>query len=180
MLFDYIDAFFGIIKLFVYKLIYFKRINFMKIPIMNKNFSISIKKSSKIIFGKNFRGRRGFSIRSYDGGVVIFGDNCFFNDNCIISCRKKIVVGDNVKFGPNVQIYDNDHDYKRNINEYLLSEIKIGDNSWIGANCTILRGVKIGKNCVIAANTVVKHDVPDNTVIYNKIDIREKKINEKE
>ena len=43
--------------------------------------------------------------------------------------------------------------------------VTIGNDVWIGANCTILPGVTIGNNVVVAAGAVVTKDVPDNCVV---------------
>ena len=49
--------------------------------------------------------------------------------------------------------------------EYLADVgANTGDNVWIGAKATILRGVAIGDNAVIGANAVVTKDVPANAV----------------
>ena len=73
---------------------------------------------------------------------------------------------------PNVQIYDHDHDYvcEGGIakGKYITGPVEIGSNVWIGANCVILRGTKIGDNCVIGANSVVKGEIPANSVVYQK------------
>ena len=45
------------------------------------------------------------------------------------------------------------------IREYRLGEVNIGDNVMIGANCTILPGVTIGDHAVIAAGSVVTKNV---------------------
>ena len=79
-------------------------------------------------------------------------------------------------FGQNVLLFDHDHDYKKNIKNFIRSSITIGDNVWIGANCIILKGVKIGNNVVIAANTTVKEDIPDNTLYYQNKTYNAKKI----
>lgn len=39
--------------------------------------------------------------------------------------------------------------------------IAVGDDTWIGANATLLPGVTIGKCCLIGAGSVVTRDVPD-------------------
>ena len=45
-------------------------------------------------------------------------------------------------------------------------EIKIGDNVWIGWNCTVLKGVQIGENSVVAAGSVVlRGKYPNNSLI---------------
>lgn len=36
----------------------------------------------------------------------------------------------------------------------------LGDNVWVGANCTLLPGTRIGDSVVIAAGSVVRGDVP--------------------
>ena len=43
-------------------------------------------------------------------------------------------------------------------------KVKIGDNVFIGANTTILKGVTIGNNVIIAAGSLVTKDIPDNSV----------------
>ena len=39
---------------------------------------------------------------------------------------------------------------------------------WIGANVLILRGTTVGDNAVIAAGSVLRGEVPANTVYYTK------------
>ncbi|QCX34774.1 acyltransferase [Caloramator sp. E03] len=50
--------------------------------------------------------------------------------------------------------------YKRKVAPVVLEE-----GCWIGANATILCGVKIGKCSVVAAGSVVNKDVPEYTVV---------------
>lgn len=42
----------------------------------------------------------------------------------------------------------------------------IGSHTLIGANVTILPGVKIGHNVIIKAGTIVSKDVPDDTIAF--------------
>jgi acetyltransferase-like isoleucine patch superfamily enzyme len=46
------------------------------------------------------------------------------------------------------------------IDEYRLGDVVIGDEVMIGANSTVLPGVVIGDRAVVAAGTVVHKDVP--------------------
>ena len=82
----------------------------------------------------------------------------------------KITIGNNCLFGENVKIYDHDHIFNRqtaiNKQGFKCKEIKIGNNVWIGSNCTILKGVTIGDNSVIGAWTIVRSDIPSETVAY--------------
>lgn len=103
------------------------------------------------------------------GGSLIIGEKCFFNNNCSIICLEKIEIGANSTFGPNVVIVDHDHNYKKSNGEkFIKSEIKIGKNVWIGSNVVILRGVTIGDNSVVAAGSIVNKDIPNNTLFYQK------------
>lgn len=115
--------------------------------------------------------RNNVSFRASKGGCLEIGTS-FFNLNCTIMCMKKVCIGDNCLFGPNVVIVDDDHDYKaqgalRGCN-FLTDEVIIGNNVWVGANSVILRGTHIGDNCVIGAGCVVKGEYLDNTIIYTE------------
>lgn len=106
-------------------------------------------------------------------------DGVFINSNCQIIAHKKIEIGRNVCIGPNVVIVDHDHVFGKNGVEkksFKAKEITIGDGTWIGANCVILKGTKIGKNAVIAAGSVVNCDVPDNVIFVQKRENRLKQI----
>ena len=93
----------------------------------------------------------------------------------MIVCRKEITIGKGVTIGPNVVIYDHDHDMV-NRGNLVCKSISIGDNTWIGAGSTILKGVSIGDNSVIAAGTIVTKDVPNNTLVRSQITLVTKEI----
>lgn len=101
-------------------------------------------------------------------GRLKIGSHVFFNTNCCVSCMGKVTIGDYCKMGNNLVIVDHDHNYKNAEGEYLIGEISIGDRVWIGANCTILKGARIGNDCVIAAGSVVKGEIPNGTIFYQK------------
>lgn len=49
---------------------------------------------------------------------------------------------------------------------FTTAEIEIGENVWVGANVSILKGAKIGNNCIIATGAVVlKGTYPENSVL---------------
>ncbi|MGG5775169.1 heptaprenylglyceryl phosphate O-acetyltransferase [Bacillus subtilis] len=69
---------------------------------------------------------------------------------------EKISVGTNTIIGYNTTILA--HEYL--IHEYRIGKVLIGDEVMIGANTTILPGVKIGDGAVVSAGTLVHKDVP--------------------
>lgn len=46
-----------------------------------------------------------------------------------------------------------------------VAPVVIGDNVYIGGNCTIYPGVRIGSHAVVAPNSAVSHDVPSGTMV---------------
>lgn len=47
----------------------------------------------------------------------------------------------------------------------IFGRIRIGNNVFIGNNCTILPNTTVGNNCIIGAGSVVRGEFPDNSVI---------------
>lgn len=97
------------------------------------------------------------------GSNITLGDYVFFNFNCVILDPAPVVIGDNVLFGPNVQIYTATHpiDYlERRSGLEFASAIEIGSDVWIGGSVVISPGVTIGSQSVIGAGSVVTKDIP--------------------
>lgn len=69
---------------------------------------------------------------------------------------ERIQVGNNTVIGYNTTILA--HEYL--IEEYRLGDVSIGDRVMIGANSTILPGIKIGDGAIVSAATLVHKDVP--------------------
>jgi maltose O-acetyltransferase len=102
------------------------------------------------------------------GYNIQFGDNFYANHNCIILDVNTVTIGDNVMFGPAVQVYAATHPPEakaRNAGRELGYAIEIGDNAWIGGGAIISPGIKIGENVVVGAGSVVTKDMPANVVI---------------
>lgn len=74
---------------------------------------------------------------------------------------EKITVGENSIIGYNTTLLA--HEYL--IREYRLGEIVIGNEVMIGANVTILPGVKIGDGATVSAGTLVHRDVPSGAFV---------------
>lgn len=168
----------SLLKLWLLKMVYFSKIKFH----LNESISIStrirVSGQGKIILGKQISTRRNVEFNSNQGGIINIGNHTFFNNNCILASHEKIEIGEDCSFGPNVVVYDHDHDFKihggKKLEKYKTSPIKIGNNVWIGANVIILRGVTIGDNSVIAAGTIVREDVRKNVIYHSKIDNSQK------
>ncbi len=102
------------------------------------------------------------------GFNISFGSNVFLNMNCCILDVVPIKVGDDVMFGPNVQIYGATHplDSKTRLTGLESGKkIIIENDVWIGGGAIICPGVTIGKGAVIAAGAVVVKNVTEYVLV---------------
>jgi acetyltransferase-like isoleucine patch superfamily enzyme len=90
-----------------------------------------------------------------------------------IYCQNKIEIGNHVKIGANVVIYDTDFHsldfFNRrsgltDMKDTKTAPVIIEDDVFIGAHTTILKGVTIGKNSIIGACAVVTKSIPPNQI----------------
>lgn len=99
------------------------------------------------------------------GYNIEVGENFYANYSCTILDVNRVIIGDNVMFGPNVQVYTATHplDAKERIKGLESSKsITIGNNVWIGGGAILLPGINIGENTTIGAGSVVTKDIPKN------------------
>ena len=101
------------------------------------------------------------------GYNIEIGENFFANYNLTVLDVGKVLIGENVQFGPNVSIYTAGHpihpDSRNSGYEYGIG-ITIGDSVWIGGSTCVMPGVTIGENSVIGAGSVVTKDIPANVI----------------
>ena len=161
---------YNVLRMFLLKVLHHGNFKTSFIQNIHPSTEISICGGGQLELSHSIFTRRGVSLRT-SGGHMIIG-TCFFNQGCSVTCLKRIKIGDNCLFGPNVVIIDHDHDYhflntKRG-SEYIYKEILIGNNVVVGANSVILKGSVIGDNAMIGAGSIVSENVPANSIYYNK------------
>lgn len=143
---------------------------------------VMVARGGTFSIGKNFamnNGIKGNPIGCYErctffvdrGAVLTIGDNVGMSQAALI-CHKSIFIGNNVKIGGGVCIYDTDfhsldpvirrssEDFKNRAEKPVV----IGNDVFIGAKSIILKGVTIGENSVIGAGSVVTKSVPANQI----------------
>ena len=110
---------------------------------------------------------RGTLISGDAGKITLNG--CYINRNCTIVSQNEISIGRGVTIGPNVCIYDHDHNLKflldKKLSPIVSAPVVVEEKVWIAANATILKGVRIGKGAVVAAGSVVTKDVPPYAIV---------------
>ena len=125
-----------------------------------------------ISIGSNFSCWRHCTLVASEGGGIEIGDRVAFNANVYLnaSIGGHILLGDDVLIAPNVVMRTSDHvtmDKSKPIRQqgHESREIIIEDDVWIGANATIVGGVRIGQGAVIGAGAVVTRDVEPYTIV---------------
>lgn len=162
----YIDLAFNFIRVLFLKTRHFNKLSIDWIQFFGKRSSIVIKGHSKVIIGRGIISKNNLNIRVVNARLTI-SRGSFFNHNCSITALENIAIGEKCSFGNNLVIVDHDHDYKHG-QGFITSEIIIGNNVWVGANCIILSGTTIGDNCVIAAGSIIKGQIKENTLVIQK------------
>lgn len=109
---------------------------------------------------------------------IELGEGVHIGKDCVLmAAESKIIIKDNVVFGPHIFLIGGDHRFDivgktiKSIQEKRPqddADIIIDEECWIGANCIILKGVHIGRGCVIGAGSIVTKDVPPYTIFTNK------------
>jgi maltose O-acetyltransferase len=101
------------------------------------------------------------------GYNISIGENFYANFDCIFLDVCKIIIGNNVFFGPRVGVYTAGHPIDATVRNTLLEfgkPIIIGNNVWIGGNVIINPGINIGNNVIIGSGSVVTKNIPDNVI----------------
>lgn len=152
------------------------------------NFSI-VGNGQKVLIGENNLLGASIILETKEAKVEI-GDNVYMG-NIQIICKSHIKFGNNILVAWGATFYDHDShsldylerredirnalsDFNNHKGNYLKNKnwsivnskpITIGDDTWIGTEALILKGVTIGKGAIVGAHSVVTKDVPPFTVV---------------
>ena len=95
---------------------------------------------------------------------VVVGDNCKIQNN--VSLYKGVILGNNVFIGPGVTFTNDLYPSVEGWDDSKILSTTVEDGASIGANTTLICGVKIGENSLIGAGSLVTKDVPKNSLSY--------------
>ena len=98
---------------------------------------------------------------------LVIGNRVALSDLTHISCVEVIQIGDDCLLGSKIYIGDHHHGNVSDIREVLdvapaqrplggISEINIGEKTWICDGAVILPGTRIGRCSIVGANSVVR------------------------
>lgn len=140
---------------------------------------VDVEMGGRVEIGRNFRMNNG---RYYNkigrqqpcmlvvskGALLEIGDGVAMSATTIV-CRYAVRIGHHVKIGGNCVLYDSDfHSLYSEIRRDVVADreqansaaVVIGNDVFIGAHSTILKGVQVGDGAVIGACSVVRKSIP--------------------
>jgi maltose O-acetyltransferase len=101
------------------------------------------------------------------GYQIRIGARVFANFGLVALDVAAITIGDDVQFGPNVQLLTPTHPTDAGLRRAkweAARPITIGANAWLGGGAIVLPGVSIGEDTVVGAGAVVTRDLPAGVV----------------
>ena len=110
-------------------------------------------------------------------GVVFKGDRAiaFYTANLDCSVPNMITIGDETTITARVTILVHDYSIQHGLSainkdfpDHIVQHVApvvIGKNCFIGNDSILLPGTTIGDNCIIGAGSVVRGNIPDNSVV---------------
>jgi acetyltransferase-like isoleucine patch superfamily enzyme len=100
---------------------------------------------------------------------LVLNTPSYIGDSAWLQLRGKLTIGSGTIIGPRLKVHTANHRYEGKMipydDIYEVKDVEIGENVWIGADVTIMPGVKIGEGVVVAACACVTKDVPDYAVV---------------
>lgn len=108
------------------------------------------------------------------GATLVLEDGVYMNEGCRVTVVESARIGADTLFGPNVQIYDHDHEFdRRGVSSKLLqAPVSIGHRCWLCANTVVTRGCSIACCSLVSANSVVTRDLNEAGALYAGVPAR--------
>lgn len=139
---------------------------------------VYIRGKRHIRWGQGFTTGVGLRMDAFvETGIAIhIGNGVQLNDYVHIAAIESVTIGNDVLIASKVFITDHNHgSYGKNgqhssptiapaERQLVSAPVIIEDRVWLGENVSVLPGVRIGEGVVVAANSVVTHDLPPNTI----------------
>ncbi len=126
---------------------------------------------NNVVIGKHARIQ---AIKKYNKQIfkpiIIFEDNSSCQQNLHLTCAEKVIIGKNTALAANVTITDINHQYRNpnlpvELQDLDVEPVQIGPDCKIYNNVVILGGTTLGRHCVVGANSVVKGNFSDYSII---------------
>jgi len=126
-------------------------------------------KTGRLIAGRGVRIARDCVIVVGGQGLLSLGTRTIVGPYTRIMAASEVRIGARCMISWNCSIFDSigHRMWMQGQDEAEIeAPIVVGDDVWIGPYSIIMKGVTIGNNCIVGAGSVVRRDVPPNTLVY--------------
>lgn len=107
----------------------------------------------------------GADIEVFPKASLNIGNGAAFNINSTIICGDNITIGENVSFGRDVTVRDNNGGHFMSRRVYKVNRpVTIGQHSWLCEQSMVMPGSKIGVGVIVGARSVVSGKLPNFTL----------------
>ncbi len=100
--------------------------------------------------------------------LILYKD-VYIGPEAWMDLRGKLSIGNGTIIGPRIKVHTSNHNWNGNMlpydDKYIIKDIFIDENVWIGADVTIMGGVSIGEGAIIAASSTVTKDIPKYAIV---------------
>ncbi len=126
---------------------------------------LAMLREGRLTIGPHVLFEPGVWLTSHTGRISI-GGGSILNLGVMVAAVDCVEIGEHCLFANGCLITDGNHrhddtDMPMPWQGYASKgPVRIGDNTWLGANVVVTSGVTIGRRSVIGANSVVTEDVP--------------------
>jgi len=133
------------------------------------NIDLRNRENGKITIGNNVEIDNDCRFVAANDAILEIKDNCFIGPYNIFNAGDDIILGSYTISGGFVHIQSSNHGMLKNekiwLQKHNYGKIIIGEDVWLGANCTVLKGVCIENGAVIAAKAVVTQNVKNYSIV---------------
>jgi len=105
----------------------------------------------------------GTQFRIFGAGDVRLGARCSIGNFSTITAHGTVSIGEDFLCSSHLVVNSGTHDLLTRTPQQ--TNIRIGNNVWVGTRVTIIGDTEIGDNCIVAAGALVRGVFPPNSIL---------------
>lgn len=129
------------------------------------DIEILLRGNGKIIIGNGVKLDSNIRLLSANDATLEIKANTNIGKSTVINSGADITIGENVLVSGNCYIQSSSHSFNKNnlikSQKHEHNPILIGNDVWIGANSSVLKGVKVSNGTILGANSLLNSDTEE-------------------